>query len=94
MGIIGGLVLLWFVSRWSPKGTVLGISIALFVFGTCIDVIPNREVRLLRGIVGLVALGGCILGLIDVARKDKPKDPKTESDVTTEASAETAADHA
>lgn len=65
------LVALFFISRVSPKGTVLIIAICLYAFSYQIDDSRIREVRLASGLMRMVGFAGGILGVIDLWRKPK-----------------------
>ena len=72
-GIVAGLVALWFVSRRTPRGTVLVISAVLYFVSWQIDDIRVREIRLLRGSMRMLGVAAGILGIVDLCRKRKPK---------------------
>lgn len=74
VGVIAGLVVLWFVSRRSPKGTVLVIAVVLYLVSWQIDDVRVREIRLLSATMRMLGFAGGILGVVDLLRKRKPKD--------------------
>jgi len=74
VGVVIGLVALWFVSRCCPKGTVLGIAAILYIASWQMDDSNVREVRLLVGVMRMLGFAGLILGVIDMLRKRKPKE--------------------
>lgn len=71
--ILGGLIVLWFISRVTPRGTVLVIAALLFIVGTGLGGIRVREVMVLSGALRMTALAGGILGIIDLLRQRRPK---------------------
>lgn len=79
-GVIVGLVLLWLVSKWAPKGTVLAIAIGLYATSWSIDRIRIREVRMLSGAMRMLGFAGGILGVIDLVRTRKPKNVRKQDD--------------
>jgi hypothetical protein len=73
VGVVAGLLVLWFVSQRSPKGTVLAIAAALYYASWQIDDIRVREMQLLCGALRMLGFAGGILGVVDLLRKQKPK---------------------
>lgn len=71
--VVVGLVILWLVSRRTPKGTVLVIAVVLYFLSWQIDDIRVREIRLLSGTMRILGVGAGILGIIDLFRNRKPK---------------------
>ncbi|MCE9544077.1 MAG: hypothetical protein K8T25_00915 [Planctomycetia bacterium] len=67
--IICGLVGLWIISRYAPKGTVLAISAAMYVASWGIDTNHVRELVLICGLMRLLGFVGGILGIFDLVRK-------------------------
>ncbi len=80
VGVVAGLVILWFVSRISPKGTVLVIAAVLYLVSWQMDDIRVREIRLLSGTLRMLGFAGGILGVVDLLRKRKPKDASEQGD--------------
>ena len=72
--VVGGLVLLWVVSRMAPKGTVLAIAVGIYVAGLALAGIRIREVVLLTGALKMLGFAGGILGIVDLVRDRKPRD--------------------
>ena len=72
VGIVAGLVILWFVSSRTPKGTVLVIAAILYFVSWQIDDVRVREIRLLSGTMRLLGVVAGILGIVDLCRKRKP----------------------
>ena len=72
-GVIAGLVVLWFVSRRTPKGTVLVIAVVLYFLSWQIDDIRVREIRLLSGTMRMLGFAGGILGIVDLFRNRKSR---------------------
>ena len=75
--LIGGIVLLWLISKRAPNGTILVISLLVYIATYTIDEIPNREIRLLSGAFRMLGVLGIIMGLIDVIRRHKPTSRNT-----------------
>jgi hypothetical protein len=72
-GAIAGFVVLWLVSKRSPKGTVLVIAVVLYVASWQIGDSRLREMRLLCGVMRMLGFAGGILGVIDLLRTREPK---------------------
>jgi hypothetical protein len=78
--IVGGLIGLWLLSRVTPKGSVLLLSIVIWVIGGVITRSRIPELWVIGGSIGMVGFIGGILGLIDLVRKPKEKqESKTET---------------
>lgn len=77
ISVLGGLVLLWFISQKTPKGTVLGIAVAIFVLSWMLvlgdSYVMHVVAYTLRGFGMLAGL----LGLFDLNR---PAEPAEEPD--------------
>ena len=71
-GVLAGLVGLWFVSRRSPRGTVLVIAVVLYFLSWQIDGVRVREIQLLSGTLRMLGVAAGILGIVDLCRKRKP----------------------
>jgi hypothetical protein len=71
VGIIVGLIGLYFVSRIAPKGTVLAIAVAIWVLGALLRGSASREMAMVSGSLSMLGVAGGILGLMDVFRKRK-----------------------
>lgn len=71
VGVVAGLIVLWLVSRRTPKGTVLVIAIVLYSLSWQIGDSRVREMRLLSGTMRMLGFGGGIIGIIDLLRKRK-----------------------
>ena len=67
--VVGGLLLLWFISSRTPRGTVLAISGALYMFGVALAGSRVREVVFLCGVLKLLGFAGGIGGGIGLLRK-------------------------
>lgn len=80
VGIVAGLVILWFVSRRTPKGTVLVIAAILYFVSWQIDDVRVREIRLLSGAIRMLGVAAGILGIVDLCRRRKPKPAIEQSD--------------
>lgn len=80
LSIVAGLVFLWFVSRRTPKGTVLVIAVILYFVSWQIDDVRVREIRLLSGAMRMLGVAAGILGIVDLCRKRKPKPAIEQSD--------------
>lgn len=71
-GVVAGLKILWYVSRRSPKGTVLVIAVVLYFLSWQIDDTRVREIELLSGVMRMLGVAAGILGIVDLCRKRKP----------------------
>ncbi len=71
--IVGGLVVLWLISRKAPKGTVLAIAAVIYFLGLRLASVRVREVVMLTGALKMLGFAGGILGIVDLVRKRKPK---------------------
>ncbi|MBI1249056.1 hypothetical protein GC197_14590 [bacterium] len=74
--VLGGLVILWFLSRITPMGTVLVISVMLYAISWRIGEEEGREMLVVGGAIRMLGFAGGILGAIDMFLKRKPKDEK------------------
>jgi hypothetical protein len=73
--LVGGVVGLYFISKKTPKGTVLGISVGIWFlscYGTGIEI---REVQVIVGLLRLLGTIGIVLGFIDFRLKRIPRKP-------------------
>lgn len=75
--VLGGLVVLFLISRKAPNGTVFGIAAAIYMASFAIDDIRIREVVMLSGATRMLGFAGGILGIVDLVRKRKPRDQST-----------------
>lgn len=73
MIVLGGLVVLWLISRTAPKGAVLVIAVGIWIFGMMLSDIRIREIMLFSGAMKMLGIAGGILGIIDLVRKRKSK---------------------
>ena len=67
--IISSLVALWFLSKKTPRGTVLGISIFIYILGRSITPGDCRELYIVKGSMQMIGFLGGILGFVDLFRK-------------------------
>ncbi len=79
--VLGGLAVLWLVSRKVPKGVVLGIAAGIYVAGLSLAGIRLREIIMLSGALKMLGFTGGILGIVDLVRKRKPRSqvPRTDT---------------
>jgi hypothetical protein len=70
---IGILVGLYFLSKVTPKGTVLGIAVMLLVSAGFVGRIESAAGQFMAGILQLAGFAGFLLGLFNVFRKDRPR---------------------
>lgn len=75
--ILGGLIVLWLVSRSAPRGTVLVIAAAIYFAGMALEGIRVREVLMLAGALKMLGFAGGMLGIVDLVRKREPRERKT-----------------
>ena len=71
VAIIAAVIAFWFISKRAPKGTLLAIGVALWVFGSIMSSQPIREMKLIAGILQLSGFIGGILGLFELIKKPK-----------------------
>jgi hypothetical protein len=71
--ILGGLVVLWLISRVAPKGVVLAIAAVIYCVGIGLTGVRVREVVMLTGALKMLGFAGGILGIVDLVRKREPK---------------------
>jgi hypothetical protein len=69
---LGGFIALYFISRWTPKGTILAISVVIWCLSWAAEGVRIREVIVMMGVVRLLGTAGVILGIVDLIRKRKP----------------------
>ncbi len=62
---------LWFLSKKTPKGTVLGVSVVIYIVGNLIDPGAHRGLYVLKGSIQIIGFLGGILGLIDLFAKKR-----------------------
>lgn len=78
---LGGFIGLWYLSQHTPRGTVLAISIGLYLLSYVFGPIPIRELKMLGGLLGMLGFGGGILGILDLAKPRKvPSQPQEASE--------------
>jgi hypothetical protein len=75
--LVGGIVALWLVSKWTPRGTVLAISIGIHAITWIAPQPASREMLVLNGALRLLATAGVILGIVELVRKRKSDQPVT-----------------
>lgn len=71
--VLGGLVVLWLISRSAPKGTVLAIAAVIYCLGLGLASVRVREVMMLAGALKMLGFSGGLLGLVDLVRNRKPQ---------------------
>jgi hypothetical protein len=71
LAVGGGLLVLWRISRRSPRGTVLVLALIVYTVGLSLAEAPVREARLASGICKMLGVTGGILGWIVYVRKGK-----------------------
>lgn len=77
--LLGGLVVLWFVSRNSPKGIALLLAAGIYCAGLSLADTRLREVVMLSGSLKMLGTIGVVLGLVDLVRKRKPQGKSPQS---------------
>jgi hypothetical protein len=76
--VIGGLIGLMIVSRRSPRGTVLGLSAAIWLLGQSMRTSLSREAMVVSGSLSMLGFAGVLLGLFDFfRRRQTPRKPAT-----------------
>ncbi len=71
--VVGGLVVLWYIRRETPKGTVFAIALMLFFFSVCFVDKDVRELMALKGSMRLLGFLGIFYGIYDLVRPRKPR---------------------
>jgi len=71
--IVGGLVVLWLISRKAPKGTVLAIAAVMYCLGLGLASVRVREVVMLTGALKMLGFAGGLLGIVELVRKRKSR---------------------
>ena len=71
--ILVGFVVLYVISRYAPKGTVLAISAAIYCVAFALAGIRAREFLMLSGALKMLGIAGGILGVVDIVRKRRPR---------------------
>jgi hypothetical protein len=66
--IVVGLLVLWLVGRRGPRGSVIGLSILIYVISWTIPSDSSREMRGFTGGLRLLGFMGFLLGLFDLRR--------------------------
>jgi hypothetical protein len=69
--IVSSFVGLWYLSKKTPRGVVLGICIVLYILSKVIEPGTVRSLYVLSGTMGVIGFFGGILGIIDLFRKKK-----------------------
>ena len=69
--IVSSLAALWYLSKKTPKGVILGICVVLYVLATMINPGNIRHLYILKGTMQMIGFLGGILGIIDLFRKKK-----------------------
>ena len=80
--VLGGLVVLWMISRNAPRGTVLVIAAFFWFGGTTPNTTDSMEMFAVTAGFKLLGTAGGILGLVDLFamrrfRNRNPRDPNT-----------------
>jgi hypothetical protein len=71
--ILVGLVVLFMVSRYAPRGMVFAAAAVIYCLGLAMAGVRVREFLMLGGALKLLGFAGGILGVIDIVRKRKPR---------------------
>jgi predicted MFS family arabinose efflux permease len=71
--LVCGLVGAYFISRFAPKGTLLAVSVVIYIVSRMIDPGRSRELHLLVGTLSMLGTIGGILGIVDLLKKRKPR---------------------
>ncbi len=69
--VIGGLIILWWLSKVSPKGVVLVAAVCIWVAGNAITGLGDRELLAIGGALKLLGFAGGLLGVVDLLWKRK-----------------------
>lgn len=71
--VLGGLLGLYFISRRSREGVVLGIAAVIYFASWIIGDSQVREIMLLSGATRMLGFAGIILGIVDSIRKRRAR---------------------
>ncbi|MCD4825002.1 MAG: hypothetical protein K8S55_10355 [Phycisphaerae bacterium] len=71
--LVIGLVVLWIISKHTPKGTVFIIAVVIYIASWHLGETRISEIRLFSGILRMFGFIGGIMGIVDIVRKRKPK---------------------
>ncbi len=71
--VVVGVILLWLVSRWTPKGVLLAIAAGIYSAGWAIGSTRVQELLMLSGVLKMLGFIGGIMGIVDLCRTRKPK---------------------
>ncbi len=72
--ILGGIIVLWLISRVAPKGAILAIPAGIYCAGLALASIRVREIVMLTGALKMLGFIGGIGGIVDYIRTRKPQD--------------------
>ncbi len=75
--IVGGLIALYILSRFMPKGTVLVVAAAIYIASWLLEGTKVREVVMLTGSMRLLGFAGGVLGIVDLLRKRRTRTANT-----------------
>jgi hypothetical protein len=76
IGIVAiAIVAQYYFSRKLPKGTILALSLGLYLLSWPIGMVQLLELRFVTAILRISGLAGIIIGIIDVFRRRVPKHP-------------------
>jgi hypothetical protein len=69
LGVVGA----YYTSRFAPKGTLLAVSVVMYIVSRMIDPGRSRELHLLVGTLSMLGTIGGILGIVDLLKKRQPR---------------------
>jgi hypothetical protein len=69
--LVGASIVYWTISRFAPRGAVLGVAVLLYAMGQGIGTLDTgvRMVVLAAGVLKMSGFLGVILGILDLVRK-------------------------
>ena len=82
--VVGGLVVLWLVSKRTPRGTVLAISAGIWAITFIMPRPASREMLVISGALRLLGFAGGILGVVDLLRRREKDQPLVAEVVTSD----------
>lgn len=76
VGVLAALIILWVVTKKSPRGTALIVGVFAIVASTSFGETHLRELQMLSGLLRVFGIISGILGVIDLARGPRSRRPR------------------
>lgn len=75
--VLGGCGLLWVISQFTPKGTIIGIGAVIWAAGKFLsDDAEDRGSLMIAGSLTLLGVIGVVLGIVELILENKRKSRK------------------